>query len=112
MVTSEEVPIPEDIGEWLRYDSMTGELFWVQSPARNTEVGAKAGNLQKDGYVRVEHRGIKYYVHRIAWFLHYGEQPPPLLDHRNRKRWDNRIVNLRIADKSLNALNSDRFGSL
>jgi hypothetical protein len=50
-------------------------------------------------YVRVTNlidgRGFTYLGHRLAWFLHYGEQTKFLIDHINRDASDNRIVNLR-----------------
>ena len=51
-----------------------------------------------------------YLGHRVAWFLHYGTQPPPLIDHDNRIRNDNRICNLRDAGERLNGLNAESLG--
>jgi len=34
-------------------------------------------------------------VHRLIWFIHYGELPNFTIDHINGNRSDNRIVNLR-----------------
>ena len=43
--------------------------------------------------------------HRVAWLLHYKEEPTMHLDHINRVKHDNRIVNLRQATQSQNAAN-------
>ena len=43
-------------------------------------------------------------LHRYVWFLEYGSVPK-LIDHINRNKLDNRIENLRPANKALNARN-------
>lgn len=45
-------------------------------------------------------------MHRLAWLYVSGEFPVGLLDHRDRCPGNNRIGNLRPADKSLNAFNT------
>jgi hypothetical protein len=47
-----------------------------------------------------------YFSHRIIWAWVYGEWPKQTLDHINRNRLDNRIVNLREADHGLQMRNS------
>ena len=36
-----------------------------------------------------------YRVHRVVWAIHYGLDVPPILDHINQDKKDNRIINLR-----------------
>ena len=55
-------------------------------------------------YVRIKVDGYDYYAHRLAWFYVYGEWPT-MIDHINRDKHDNRIVNLREATYSENSLN-------
>lgn len=98
--------IPEHIGEWLSYDAESGELTWIQS-RRKGWVGKPVRGLN-NGYFSLFFEGKKYEAHRVAWFLHYGEQPPELIDHINEVRNDNRADNLRSASKSLNGLNSSK----
>ena len=98
--------IPEHIGEWLSYDADSGELAWTQS-RRAGWVGKPVRGLDK-GYYSLFFEGKKYEAHRVAWFLHYGEQPPAVIDHINEVRNDNRAVNLRSASRSLNGLNSSK----
>lgn len=108
-----ELPIPSDIGEYLRYEPHTGDLFWIKktSPhSRRVKVGSRAGSVSSQGYIQLKFRGSMYKAHRIAWYLHTGEQPPsfPLsLDHENRVKHDNRIDNLRIATRSVQGQNQD-----
>ena len=59
------------------------------------------GHLQ----VHKNNSGLRL-VHRIAWWLYYGSEPPLLIDHKNKNGYDNRIKNLRISNKKHNAINS------
>lgn len=63
------------------------------------------GSYDNDGYLilKVKTRQIK--AHRIAWFLFYGEFPNMEIDHINRDRSDNRIVNLRLSTRETNVAN-------
>jgi hypothetical protein len=44
-------------------------------------------------------------AHRLAWYLHTGEQPPEVIDHINGNGFDNRWCNLRAATTSTNQMN-------
>ena len=89
-------PIPEEIKEYLSYDSITGIITWLKKiPRSKITVGDKAGCLKKRGYIIITFKGKSYLAHRIAWFLYYGYQPPQLLDHDNASKDDNSIDNLR-----------------
>lgn len=48
-----------------------------------------------------------YYTHRIIWVMLHKKIPKNVeIDHINRIRTDNRLVNLRAVDRSLNNLNA------
>ena len=82
----------------MRYDPDTGQLY-----KRGRSVGSLTTN-KRHLKVRASD-GREYQAHRIAWFMHYREQPPAVLDHINRDGTDNRIANLRAADNSTNQQN-------
>ena len=46
-------------------------------------------------------------AHRLAWFFVYGYLPNSEIDHINRQRADNRIANLRLANRSVNMHNTN-----
>ena len=88
----------EALAERFRYDPETGFLY---RRASGKLVGAKAGT----GYLCAWFRNKRILVHRIAWALVHGEWPEEI-DHINRIRSDNRIVNLRPATRILQGQNS------
>lgn len=95
----------EELRDLLDYDPSTGLLHWKKKIARKIVVGQQAGCLGSDGYIRIRINGVLHLGHRVAWLHHYGNLPA-IVDHRNLCRSDNRIINLRSANKSLNAMNS------
>lgn len=66
------------------------------------------GSLDKDGYLIIKVKGKQFKAHRIVWLLNYGRFPKKEIDHINRKRTDNRIENLREADRQLQVENTER----
>jgi hypothetical protein len=90
----------------LRYEPDTSKFFWLMARPRKTRAGDPAGHLNKKGYIEIRYNHITYQAHRIAWYLHTGQDPYPLgLDHVNGERADNRINNLRLATPAQNAKN-------
>lgn len=90
------------IAENISYDD--GLLRWIKS-SNGRKVGDKVGSPATNGYLRVEILGKKYAVHRLVYFMHHGYMPT-VIDHIDGNRTNNRIENLREADKAKNTCNS------
>jgi hypothetical protein len=108
---TQPLPLPplEVLQEKFDYNSETGELVHRKT-APNTKVGKVAGYRTQRGWLRVKVGNTHYRVHRIVWKMFYGEDPPTGLDidHINRNKTDNRIVNLRVATRKENIQNTER----
>lgn len=82
--------------ENLKYDPSSGVFTWAKDQKRSL-AGEKAGR-KIDGYIVIPLNGSIYYAHRLAWLYATGKDPGNLeIDHRNNKRQDNAIDNLRLA---------------
>lgn len=90
----------------------SGNLIWKVKPSKGIRIGAVAGTKDStvDDYKKVKISGYDYSLHRVIYLWHHGDCPP-LVDHENRNKKDNRIENLRPGSISQNAWNvplSDR----
>lgn len=107
----QSVPVPIDrICELLTYNSQTGVFRWRSDMMRGG-VWHKAGDVagfKGKTCCRIGVDGRSYNAHRLAWAMHYKEQPPPIIDHINGDPHDNRIANLRPATVAENARNSKK----
>lgn len=93
----------DDILAKLDYHPIAGVFVWKINSGR-----ARAGNIAgcvKDGYIVIRLNGKLHFAHRLAWFLMRGDWPEAI-DHINHDRADNRIDNLRPANKKINGRNA------
>lgn len=94
----------EELRSLLFYDAETGEFAWKQA-RRGVMVGAKAGTACAHGYVEVMINQNRHYAHRLAWLYVTGHWPQEEIDHINRVKSDNRLVNLRSVTRIQNSEN-------
>lgn len=84
------------------YDPETGAFAWRGGRGRAYR---KIGTRHPLGYLRICVDGRDYLAHRLAWLYVHGEWPADQIDHRNGRRQDNRIANLRLASNPENHQN-------
>ena len=104
-------PIPEEIKEYLAYDEYTGLLTWIKKSSKHsrTPIGSTVGYSKTGGYLRVTFKNIEYQIHRVAWFLKTGNQPPNEIDHHDKDKGNNVWTNLREATHSQNEHNKGKL---
>jgi hypothetical protein len=91
--------------ELLSYDSDTGVFINNTQRASCVKIGDVTGSKSANGYVRITIDYKQYYAHRLAWLYVHGEFPKKELDHLNKIKVDNRIINLRLATRQENMQN-------
>lgn len=82
-----------ELKEILIYDPETGNFYHSEN-RRGAKKGDVAGSLDKAGYIRIYIKGKRFKAHRLAIFYMTGKWPKAV-DHKNRKRSDNRWCNIR-----------------
>lgn len=97
-----------DIKNYIKYLPETGQLIWIKKPNNSIVLYTFIGTTRKDGYISICFKKRKYFAHRVAWYLYYGEWPKGQIDHINGIRNDNKISNLRDVTQSQNQLNQKR----
>ena len=93
---------------FLSYDPDTGVFTWKIDRSPRVRQGTIAGTFDTKGYVQIGIQGRLYLAHRLAWMYVHGKWPDTQIDHINRKRNDNRLVNLRLSTQALNNQNVSR----
>ena len=92
------LPPLAELREVLDYCPSTGLFRWKKTLSNRALQGAVAGSL-KDGYIVIRYDGVLLRAHRLAYYLHTGNDPADkTIDHKDRCRSNNAIKNLRLAD--------------
>jgi hypothetical protein len=113
-----ELPSPEILRKFLRYEPETGKLFWLPRDITffkhekywklfNTRYANKEAfaSNKLSGYKSGEICKKTYLAHRIIWVMQTGQQPKNFIDHIDRNKANNRWENLREANKTQNNAN-------
>lgn len=103
----------EDISKLLYYDETSPTCLRWKVERYNTyggkitSIGDIAGNLNKNGYVRVCANKTEYLGHRLVWCLCSGKDliSNLVIDHIDQDKSNNKINNLRLVTWSANAFN-------
>jgi hypothetical protein len=94
----------EELKDWLNYNQDTG----VFTRKKYASLKRPCGTIDNDGYLRISVKSKVYKAHHLAWLWVYGNLPNGIIDHINQVANDNKILNLREATYSVNALNSNK----
>jgi hypothetical protein len=89
-----------------RFIYKDGNLYWANGPKKNK----KAGYINKNGYstIRITYAPKKhklFLLHRVVFALHHNYLPS-LVDHIDQNPSNNKIENLRHANKTINSINT------
>ena len=114
-----ELPSREELRGLLRYDTVTGLLFWKERPremfvSADHQRGWNARFAGKEAFTHVNHmhrRGMLFhhsvYAHRVIWKMMTGEDASEI-DHIDGNPLNNAWRNLRLAVSGANQKNASR----
>lgn len=92
----------------LWYHPESGVFRWRHARKNNSiPPWSIAGWTESQGYIDIQIGKKVYNAHRLAWLYVHGDLPKEI-DHINGNRADNRIENLRPADRFVNTQNVSR----
>lgn len=88
----------------VNYDSDTGIFTRKLYRGHNSLPGTEINTVGSHGYIDTYLAGRLYLVHRLAWLYENGEWPE-YIDHIDRNKLNNRILNLRACTPQENNWN-------
>ena len=96
----------------LDYDPNTGIFYWKSRedihPSTNAKFAGKVAGSIKRGrtpHIRIKLQQVDFQAHRLAWLIVHGYWPTMDLDHIDGNPQNNKIINLRYTNASLNGMN-------
>lgn len=119
-MSKQSLPTVDILHKLLRYDALTGKLFWKVRPAQmfafvgyakywnKRYAGEEAFTSTTHGYRQGRIFKCKHYAHRVIWAMEKGVWPTNSIDHINHNGVDNCISNLREATSTVNNRNHPR----
>ena len=100
--------VPPVVHDFFSYDRETGHLTHKRPGLPRDR---QAGYIANTGYRMVRVNGVRFSAHRVIWFMVTGEQAPGEIDHVNLDKTDNRLCNLRLANRAQNSWNRRAFSA-
>jgi len=104
--------------DWLKYFKKYiyykhGNLYSLNLRSSAGKNKTPIGRINSSGYYTIvfeRNRGNYICIknHHLIWFLNTGEWPSNEIDHINRDKLDNRIENLRLANRMINMNNIEK----
>ena len=102
MKTIKPLPPIEELREFLYYEPDTGLFRWKIARS-GVRVDSVAGCTDVKGYIVIMINYRFYKAHRLAWALYYNQDPGNMeIDHIDQNKSNNKIVNLRLANRGPN----------
>lgn len=101
----------EHLLEIFTYDRNAGKVFWKKPTGNRVKPGRAAGNkcrFHGNEYIQVRVQRTNFLMHRLIWFLEYGEFPKGQIDHIDGNGLNNKIENLRDVTVQEQAKNLSR----
>ena len=99
-----KLPPLAELQEAFSYDPVTGIVI-------RKSTGNECLAVTTNGYKTLRFNDQTWYVHRIAYYLHTGQDPDSkFIDHINRNTFDNRFCNLRLVSNRQNIYNNPGKG--
>lgn len=118
---------PEELRDLLRYEPLTGLLFWLVRPVsmfRDTtsrtakhscnnwnsrHAGKRAfSSVNGNGYFQGSIYDKKYQAHRVIWAMETGAWPVKQIDHEDHDGQNNRFGNLESVTQLANSRNMSK----
>lgn len=94
----------EKLRDAYSYDPVRGIIFH-SLPFRHLPAGRKVYfSKMRNGYLYIKIGPKRYLLHRVIWYIVTGEWPP-MIDHKDRDKTNNKWDNLRTASISQNMRN-------
>jgi len=103
-----ELITSERLNELLSIVPQKGIFIWRSNAGGKGKKDKKAGTLMANGYLKIGIDNKEYLAHRLMWLFVHGEFPKTNIDHIDRCRSNNCILNLRLATPKQNAENMFR----
>ncbi len=94
--------------ELLNYDPMTGHFTWrvMRGGKHPGDIAGCLSRARGKDYIRIRVDDELIMAHRLVWLYVYGRWPEDELDHEDGDGLNNRLKNLRPADRLKNNTNA------